>query len=329
MASIEKAYSTDVKKLVDAEEAGLLFKQGEILSPRNFQCSGEKCSAQATCANMGKEIDERVRKPHFRVIGEHSESCLITKATKKRTPTGAPDKPERPQRASQPDKLIIRPNPVPERSDEADTRVRSSTPNAATRPRARRNRTTETQSQFTVIGNLVSKYIGYCQDGKDRRESIEFEGGFFKYSDFFRQVQDQEVKELPRQRRIYWGKAWVNRMESDSKYKIVFATQLKRGDLTPIKPSVFVSDSVLEAAPHKAHLKKALEDRKEVGSNRARKLCTLFVLSEPTLRGTYINFDLENLDHIEIRPVEFFDELETAIQNSRKADPLRAKKVSR
>lgn len=51
----------------------------QIKNKHNFQCPGNNCNAQITCANLDKNKSERIQKVNFRIYGTHTDNCSIKK----------------------------------------------------------------------------------------------------------------------------------------------------------------------------------------------------------------------------------------------------------
>lgn len=61
-----------------------MYEEGIISDPRAFICCGEGCTAQITCCNMTKPLNEMKRGVHFVVYGQHSDGCSEILESEKR-----------------------------------------------------------------------------------------------------------------------------------------------------------------------------------------------------------------------------------------------------
>lgn len=75
--SLDVAYSIEANDFVDPDCAYDLFWSGVITDKRAFVCPAADCSAQVTCANLDKDVQNMKVVPHFKVYGTHSEACGI------------------------------------------------------------------------------------------------------------------------------------------------------------------------------------------------------------------------------------------------------------
>ena len=75
MAKIERAYSIELGRNMDAIEANELWSENILVEKRAFECKDPNCEAQITCNNMDKMTVKMKRTPHFKCYGEHSTQC--------------------------------------------------------------------------------------------------------------------------------------------------------------------------------------------------------------------------------------------------------------
>jgi len=79
--SLDIALSTEINKIIDAEQAYDYFLAGIITDKRAFVCPSPNCNAQITCCNIDKEFHDMRQHQHFRVYGFHSYECEINNKT--------------------------------------------------------------------------------------------------------------------------------------------------------------------------------------------------------------------------------------------------------
>lgn len=84
MATIDGAYSIEYGDVISATYARELYEEGKISDPRAFICCGEGCTAQITCCNMTKPLNEMKRGVHFVIYGQHSDGCSEMLGSEKR-----------------------------------------------------------------------------------------------------------------------------------------------------------------------------------------------------------------------------------------------------
>lgn len=75
--SLDIAYSIEVDDYLDPGRAYDLYWSGAIKDKKKFICPGIDCYARITCANLDEDIQDMKVVPHFRIYGEHSDSCEI------------------------------------------------------------------------------------------------------------------------------------------------------------------------------------------------------------------------------------------------------------
>lgn len=72
---LEEAFSLQFGQTITAERAYELFWADIINDKRAFQCPGDNCTAQVTCANLDAPEQDLKVQPHYRPYGEHIEGC--------------------------------------------------------------------------------------------------------------------------------------------------------------------------------------------------------------------------------------------------------------
>lgn len=308
MASLEEAYSIEYGDIIDAELAYDLYWAGVISSKSAFECPSEFCDAKVTCVNMDAEKQDMKQSPHFRGYN-HSKECDATIGKK---PTiGAGDEYE-PSASTvvlsdqKPDIFNLhRPKNQFAKKDKGmhDSNKRRAISNR--KPRVHSEHELKTGSEYYTVRSLVTKFIRYRKDDSLSEHYVNINGKDISYSELFKGVYNQPISALPDEYRIYWGVAYINHMPDKKTYRIVFKSELLHNN-NIIKPSFFISESQIENYPVKKLVTKRLTNISESDDRRA----FIFLYSKPHSQGSnYINFDVDSLDHLEIRYLDLFEEL--------------------
>nr|MDA3908943.1 hypothetical protein [Sulfurimonas sp.] len=73
--------------------------------------------------------------------------------------------------------------------------------------------------------------------------------------------------------------------------------------------SFFISNEMIE----KYEIKNLLVKRLEKISKSDKNICVVFIYSKPNLKKQYINFNIDNLDLLEIRYLDFLEEIKNTV----------------
>lgn len=315
----EEAFSTQAGRTVTADRAYELFWAGIIYDKRAFRCPGEGCSAQITCANMDViEHDLKVQ-PHFRLYGQHAAGCPFDRERSEAS-TGRLG-----SRSGSPGTYQLSQADVFQLNRPADHFVRttSATPpggRVATRP-ASRIRTTSVaearQRKFYSVGTLVSRWLALRSEGRLADSQIQIGNLATTYERLFRGVYNQDAQSLEGVSHIYWGKAWVERMQSGKGFRLRFNENFKVDDRA-CRPTLWIYDDKLE----KYDLKKLLQSRLNAAIEKSKGACVLFVYGAPVVAHdldsatstapytrSFVNFKMPNLDLLEVRGLDLFEQL--------------------
>ena len=75
--AIDIAYSIEINDYLDPDRAYEYYWTEIIKDKKGFECPGDNCSAQITCANLDEDRQNMRMVPHYRVYGDHSTECEI------------------------------------------------------------------------------------------------------------------------------------------------------------------------------------------------------------------------------------------------------------
>lgn len=293
---LEKAYSLDINKIMTAVDADYHYQRGNIRSKFSFRCPDPNCDAQVTCANLNKPKDERILDPYYKVVSEHSSRCNIAKDTqvKKGTKTVYDDGySEADEYVENTFRLNLRSlnntQPESDKTDDDDKPIdsvrgaRQTTDTSAKRKQQRRR----------TVSSLVASFLN------DDDFEVQLPGsGVFSLRDLFIEIDGQQISEFEDDMRIYYGKARINKSPNSNGFSVRFTNVLQYGELS-IRPSFFISNSLIEQCGYKKFQQAALE------ALATRNPIDIYLLSAvgPYLHksGEYINFRLEGFDYLEYR----------------------------
>ncbi|GAB3789038.1 hypothetical protein [Dyella agri] len=315
---LEEAFSLQLAQHITAERAYELFWAGTINDKRAFQCPGEGCTAQVTCANLDTlEHDLKVQ-PHYRPYGEHIEGCPFSeKGPPSSTSSGTKRRDVSTPAVQTADVFnLSRPNDhfsqltstTP--SSPKGTRKAGSGGHAQSDGRPR-------QRHYYSVTNIVQRWLRFRKKNLLSEVEIRIGTNVLTYEKLFKGVYNQDAKSLEKAQHIYWGKAWASRIASNTGYRIEFNNKMNTEGLLR-RPSVLIRDDMIEGYPLKKLLIKRLT--KAIEENNGG--CILFIYGTPIivpdLRSTttlaqntrsFINFNTTSLDMIDIQNVNLFKQL--------------------
>ena len=218
---LEKAYSYELKKDITPVEADIQFQRGTICSKFNFRCPDKTCKAQVTCANLDRPKRLRKRNPYYKVVGEHSNDCLIAKNIEKQ-----PDRRKNYDIYGQEDEPIenafrinLQP-PITKKNESSD--IDSSTRKTPSNSELNGNQTSHSKRQpqpEKTLSSLVDSFLN------NETISIQLPTiGSISIQKLFLEINKQDIATLPDEWRIYHGQAWINK--KDNGYSIVFKKRI-------------------------------------------------------------------------------------------------------
>ncbi|NHB91977.1 hypothetical protein [Photorhabdus cinerea] len=305
--SIDVAFSIEIEDFLDADRAYEFFWAGKITDKKAFLCPGENCMAQVTCANLDEESQNMKVVPHFRVYGKHDEQCEIfrkvpLKITELIVSAQAAEK--KSVDLSVVDTFSLkRPDSYYESKNSNRDNIEKS---VLERKRYITKNTSYNLKQIGTIGKLysvrtiVGRYLRYISDDSLKNRRINVKGQDIPYSSFLKSVWEQSLKSLPEYDIVYYGWAYVDRYEKG--YKIKFKKGFKDNEGKILQASFFVSDKIIDKYP----IKNLMIRRLAKISSMAKPTGFVFIYGKPKYFKSpktgkeYINFDMFNLDFIDI-----------------------------
>ncbi len=124
----------------------------------------------------------------------------------------------------------------------------------------------------------------------------------------FKGVYKQNIDNYIDENLIFYGKAFIDKLKDDKGYRIKFLEPLKitiDEKVQEIKPTFFISKKMIENYPIKSLLITRLKKIEQMSQN----IGAIFIYSKPVLNGNYINFEIDNLDLLEIRYLDFYKQI--------------------
>ncbi|MBX2808376.1 MAG: hypothetical protein KTR20_07040 [Cellvibrionaceae bacterium] len=285
------AYSLDIKKAMTAELADQLYQEGKISSKFAFECPDEHCHAQVTCANLDKPKHKRRRDPYYKVVGEHSDKCLIKKDSK-----GSSTKTSRyndlysdsDEYYSDAVRLNLQP-PSTKRPITDDKEPNTHQSESKARPSSSEDSGKRKIQRSKTPSSFIDAFLA--------NESLTIQlptVGLIDIQDFFIEIDGQDINDFPDELRIYYGKAWINKHEKG--YSFRFANELTSGDLTT-RPSTYLSEKDLQQTSFRRFEQLKLD---KLANNIPK---TVFILSEtsPYPNDPYINIWCDGPEYLDYR----------------------------
>lgn len=311
----EFAFSLDCNFIVDSDEAYELYWLGIIKHQRNFECIGEDCHAQITCANIYKLEKDMVVPPYFKVHGEHSENCSYQ-----------PNKiqPYSPQRNNNISKsrgiisdefleilhLERPPSHLERRRRTLQLHPEQQSNLSSERKKSEKealSRLSQKPKNRHCIRPIVNNFREYRQEKSLETKYIQIKNATVPYADLFIKINSQNINNLPKYPRIYWGQA--NLYDNKTHYNILFSDYLSSNDEL-IRPSIYVNNKLIEEAFNDRLIEKNFQEL-------SGSCIYCFVYAKPCPKPkngkNYINFYPRNLDFLEIK--KEFHELPILYEN--------------
>ncbi|MEX0445702.1 hypothetical protein [Xenorhabdus sp. SGI246] len=305
--SLDVAYSLEIEDFIDADRAYEFYWAGLITSKKAFICPGENCRAQVTCANIDEETQKMKVVPHFRVYGDHDESCeVFNKVPLKITEVILENNNTEKKSIdlSVVDSfLLVRP---PSYYEVNDKKIDFKLEDLKRNIKYKNKNISYNLKQIGFIGNvysvrtIVSRFLRYSSDNTISNRSINISGMNIPYSSFLKLIWEQKLEDLPEYGLIYYGWAYVDRHEKG--YKIKFKKGFKN-ELDEILPvSLYIGDKLIEKYP----IKKLVTKRLSSISAEIKPTAFVFVYGKPRIYKSpktlkeYVNFDLYNLDMVDV-----------------------------
>lgn len=295
---IELAHSLEYDKTITAEEADKLFSTGTLTSKHLFECPEHGCHAQVTCANLDKPRGLRKRDPYFKFVSEHSAGCRLeaeNDADLRRIKATREDPEALPWLRddivdidlSSPNKRLVKDIPAAEDVEATEKRIR--------KPATDEDEATQRRRSRKRLPGLANAFI------EKEDFFLNTAEGKIHLRDFFISVNDKkDVKALPDEPRIYFGKAWIKAI--DDYYLMRFDSEMRAGELK-CKPSFFIPSRLVD---HSDYLRTSRKKLDELALASPSRPLYVFIFSElPPVKsnnGDYINFKLDDLTYLYYLP---------------------------
>ena len=289
---VSEAYSLEYNEIIDAEEAYELYSDGVITDKKGFICTGNACEAQITCANIDKEKENMKQFPHFRLYGEHTDSCEM----KLEIRTIIMDNEISEEKNYLDNTVIEFLEKRPERPEKQNYKQeqRSCSINLEVKNKLRREYAKERRiSKHFTIKSVVDKYLKNIENLENY--FFSFKGFKVSFEDIFLELKQQKLDFSLnlKYRRIYYGKGKINRVNKG--YMAIFDESFLHNtneDKSKYEmTSIFIDDDSL-----------SIKMRNKIASLVQEKDIQIFIYGKPTInKEKYINFKYSNADHIDFR----------------------------
>lgn len=306
--ALQEAYSLELNRIITADEAYDLYWNNKLFDKHKFECIGENCSGQVTCACMDIVEQDLKQVPHFRIKDEnHSKGCTyFNNLTSKVNTTETSNHIGKNNIKDKSEKFKFkRPQSHFEIMQNGDSSSKESTINK-----------NKTKSSFYNNGNnytsiysispIVNRWIKYRGEDLLEENTIEIEREI-SYKDLFRCVYKRDIANQGEDNYIYYGQAFIDRKKDNTGYQLTFTDKFtfKHKDKY-IRPKIFIQDEVIE----NYFVKNMLIRKIEKIVKEKRNVCSLFIYSHPQLiKDKFINFNIDNLDLLDIRDLSFYDKI--------------------
>lgn len=252
------AYSIEFNDVIDAEKAYDLFQAGVIKDKRAFECPDEDCTAQITCVNIDKPIQETKKSVHFRSYGSHRENCSY--GHKKATTNSTSD--EIKSESNKISNIHI----LTERPKDYYTIREAKNLSLVERNREKKDRKrhyhqsgeSKSPKKHYWIAPLVSTYLNAKSEKNVLNKTFLRKGNIeISFSDFFVNISGQEFKALSKYPRVYYAKAFFNAKKEDE-IEIKFASSFRlEGELK--KPALRLDLKAVSEYKNYSYWKNRLE----------------------------------------------------------------------
>lgn len=292
--TLSTAYSIDLNKNINAEEADIAFQQKKIFSQKDFRCSNKECRTAITCANLEKPKAARKIDPYFRSVEDHKENCPFAVEEAKDIEPEKSDSYYDGVDTTKGNTLInlSLPSPKPQGTEPTDIATRKT---ASSRSSSKRKNSEHNNSRTKTISSLVTSFL----NGEEFDVTLPYPyAEEIRLQDLFIEINKQNINDLDQDTlRIYYGKAWINDVRGG--YQIKFENNLldtSRSDTeVRTQPRLYIRQDKIKDAPYEKYRK--MENL--VDSEKKN----VFILSHaPALsaRGNYINFTFTGFQYLEV-----------------------------
>ncbi len=292
---LEEAFSLELRRLVSADDADRAFNKA-ITSKHMFKCPDPKCDAQVTCANLDKPKSFRKRDPYFIFVSEHIQGCPIGEnivRELRRSKKGMKD-PEalsylnddviELDLSSVRRKILKNDNEENEKSD----------PSSSNRNQQKSSDEDTDQKRHSRkrLSGLVEAFLA----GEER--FVETVDGRIHIKDLFIPISaKQDISILPDEPKIYYGKAWINKIKDF--YQVKFNSEMVCGELK-CKPTFFIPASLIDDESNLVRTSRVNLDK--LSSSKPATPLNMFIFSPippvKSNKGKFINFLLRDITYI-------------------------------
>lgn len=299
MASLNYAYSKEIDDIIDAELAYELFWNDVIKDKKAFSCPDPNCNANVTCANMDTPNFDLKQNPHFRAY-DHSSTCEIDSMQKKNL---SPNNAKGNVKTYNLDELLLsRPDYKRNHNTIDIQKVIDGKIYKGINPRNKEGINNYNPRYFT-IRSLVTKLSKIRSSNEDDQYFIKIGEEQISYKELFIGIFDQNLENLPSKPRIYWGSAFLDKVESKNLFTVRFSNDLKYNNLK-LRPSFLLHEDLIKMSKSKL-----IKKRIQLFADIQPHLALVFIYGMPYINQkgnkTYINFKLENLDLLDVRDFDF------------------------
>ncbi len=301
---LEEAYSIEINEIIDAERAYDLYWSGKLSNKQSFQCPDEKCKADVTCACMDIAEQSLKQVPHFRIVGEHNIECKLFEDENEieiNVESGHNSIGHNRIKSKEEKFHFSRPNYENDNEGNNGQIINRTSPKKGTKTTGYNKG--ENIKRFYSLRPIIINWLNCRKNGELDSRKINFER-LISYKDLFKGVFHQKIVFLQKENFIYWGKAFIDPLKDNKGYKINFSEYLE-SEGEKKRPSFFISNQMIQ----KYEIKNLLIKRLEKIANSDKNICMVFIYSKPILNKKYINFNIDNLDLLEIRYLDFLKEI--------------------
>jgi len=298
MATLPFAYSNEIKDTIDAEQAYELFWSGVIHNKSAFSCPEDKCDGNVTCINIDKAENDMLQHPHFRGYN-HDANCIHHQNNIK---ANSKDKSNDSGRKSELDEFFLT-RPSAEESVTSSSAIEGTTRSLGTKGTKSDK---VYRAKYFTIRSLVSKFVEHRKNDEERAHFVKIDNLELSYKELFIGIYNQDFDSLPKYNRIYWGVAFLDKVASKKNYKIRFTETFKLNG-EEIRPSFLLYEDLIDS-----YHSRLIGTRINQYSKGEFPRVIVFIYGKPLLKSdgkNYINFRVENLDMLDIRGLEFFEQL--------------------
>ncbi|MBF7690861.1 hypothetical protein [Acinetobacter pollinis] len=293
MTTIFEAFSKDLGCSVTVPEAEKFFDKKQIKSKYEFQCIGENCSANITCANLDKPKDKRIVPPYFKYVSEHAENCSEGKRIKILEIEFEKRKKKRDLSHLKEGDVML--DLTPYSDTKKTTSHTSSTGGLDSKETGETNENDSTSNSNRRpmrlrLSGLVDKFeerinLTFVDDSNNRSSLNDL---------FINFETEQNIEDLPDEPKIYYGKAWINPARGG--YSIKFIQKMRYKE-----ELLFVSFYISEYKLKDLSKNSRFSSTKFDAFIERKKPLKVYIYSElpPDLKNEkYLNFYLKDLSYL-------------------------------